>query len=129
MTRNLPNQQCVRCCVYKVPLRFWINTVGQEINLQCEKDAVCVLVSTVLELLKLDLNPHVKIKLCKINYLKLQICTVTCASTMYIQNPEETTQILYIHVCTCTHIICVYTDVHTHTHMQSMTRAGTHEIN
>lgn len=42
LTRNLPNQQCVRCCVYKVPLRFWINTVGQEINLQCEKDAVYV---------------------------------------------------------------------------------------
>lgn len=125
MTRNLHNQQCVHCCVYKVPLGFCIDTAGQEINLQCEMDAVCVWLSAVLELLKVDLNPQVKIKLCTINCLKLQVCTVTCTSTMYIQNPEETTQILYIHISTCTHIMCVYI----FTWKQSMTRTGTHEIN
>jgi hypothetical protein len=107
--------QCEHCCVYKVPLGSWINTVAQEINLQCETEAVCVWLSVVLELLKLDLNPHVKIKLCKINCLKLQACAVTCTSTMYIQNLEQTKQILYIHVCTCLHIICVCVHLHMET--------------
>jgi len=38
----------------------FVYTVGQEINLQCELDAVCVWLSAVLELLEVDLNPQVQ---------------------------------------------------------------------
>ena len=100
------------------PLGFWINTVGQEINLQCETDVVCVWLNDVSEFLKLALNPQVK------NSVKKLPQTASLYCYLYFHNVHPKPQRDYIYTSTHYIYVCVYIFMW----KQSMTRKGTHEI-
>ena len=73
-------------------------------------DAVCVWLSAVLELLKVDLNPQVKIKLCAINCLKLY-----CYLYFHNVHPKpwrDYTDTVHTYKHMHTYYVCVCTSSH-----------------